>query len=121
MNPVTKFFPKSSSLPIDKFVYNALYKKNLGYYAKKNPIGKKGDFITAPEISFLFSEMIAVWVISLWEHLGKPKDFNIVELGPGSGKMCFNMMRVFKKFPSFLASCNIFCMKKVPRLKNYNK
>ena len=80
MNLVTKFFPKSNSLPIDKFIYNALYKKNLGYYAKKNPIGKKGDFITAPEISFLFSEMIAVWVISLWEHLGKPKDFNIVEL-----------------------------------------
>ena len=117
MNPVTKFFPKSNSLPIDKFIYNALYKKNLGYYAKKNPIGKKGDFITAPEISFLFSEMIAVWVISLWEHLGKPKDFNIVELGPGSGKMCFNMIRVFKKFPSFLASCNIFLYEKSPTLK----
>ena len=61
--------------------------------------------------------MIAVWVISLWEHLGKPKDFNIVELGPGTGKMCFNMIRVFKKFPSFLASCNFFLYEKSPTLK----
>ena len=47
--------------------------KNFGYYMKKNPFGKKGDFITAPNISRLFSEMIAIWTISFWQSLGSPK------------------------------------------------
>ena len=117
MNSINKFFFKSDSMPIDKFIYNALYQKNYGYYAKKNSFGKKGDFITAPEISFIFSEMIAIWVISMWEHLSKPKSFNLVELGPGSGKMCSTMIGVFKKFPLFFNSCNIFLYEKSITLK----
>ena len=50
--------------PVDKFIEKALYDKKIGYYSKFNPFGKKGDFVTAPLISPLFSEMIAVWVIS---------------------------------------------------------
>ena len=48
----------------------------------KIPFGKTGDYITAPTISNLFSEIIAIWFISTWEKLGKPKKFNIVELRP---------------------------------------
>ena len=48
---------------------------------------KKGDFTTSPKISSLFSEMIAIWIISTWEKFGKPKNFNIVELGPGDGSL----------------------------------
>ena len=51
---------------IDKFIETALYDKNIGYYSKQNPFGKKGDFITAPLISPLFSEMICIWIISFW-------------------------------------------------------
>ena len=121
MNSVNNFFFKSDSMPIDKFIYNALYQKNYGYYAKKISFGKKGDFITAPEISFIFSEMIAIWVISVWEHLNKPKFFNLVELGPGSGKMCSAMIKVFKKFPLFFDSCNIFLYEKSITLKKLQK
>ena len=70
---------------IDKFIEKALYDKKFGYYSKKNPFGKKGDFITAPLISPLFSEMISIWVISYWIKIGKPKKFSFVELGPGNG------------------------------------
>ena len=87
MKSINKYFPKSKIIPIDKFIANALYDKNYGYYSKKIPFGKKGDFITAPEISSLFSEILAIWVVTLWEHLNKPKIFNIVELGPGNGQM----------------------------------
>ena len=68
----------------------------------KNPFGKKGDFTTAPNISRLFSEMIAIWVISFWESLGSPKKFNLIELGAGNGEMMKIMIESFKKFPSFL-------------------
>ena len=51
---------------------------------QKNPFGKKGDFITAPIISPLFSEIILIWVISYWISLGKPKKFSFVGVGPGN-------------------------------------
>ena len=77
------FFAKNKILPVDKFFENVLFDKKNGYYSSKIPFGLNGDFITAPGISSLFSEMIAIWFISTWEILGKPKKFNIVELGPG--------------------------------------
>ena len=79
---------------IDKFIESALYDKNYGYYSKKNPFGKQGDFITAPLISPLFSEMILIWVISYWINLGKPKKFSFVELGPGNGSFCKTFCKV---------------------------
>ena len=63
---------KSGEIPLDKFINLSLYNKKNGYYMKKNPFGKKGDFITAPNISRLFSEMIAIWIISFWKNLGSP-------------------------------------------------
>ena len=55
---------KTLNLPLDKFIDYSLYSEKFGYYMKKNPFGKRGDFITAPHISSLFSEMIAIWIFS---------------------------------------------------------
>ena len=112
MNSLSKYFPKSKKIPIDKFISNALYDEKYGYYFKKNPLGKNGDFITSPGITSLFSEAIALWIISLWEHMDKPKVFNVVELGPGNGQMCKIFIKVFEKFPNFLESANIFLYEK---------
>ena len=73
MKSYLKFFKKKKILPVDKFFYNVLYDKKFGYYNSKYPFGKKGDYITAPKISGLFSEVIAVWMISTWEYFGKLK------------------------------------------------
>ena len=121
MKSINRYFPKSKKIPIDKFIANALYDKKYGYYSKKVPFGKYGDFVTAPEISFLFSEIIALWVVGLWEHLNKPKIFNIVELGPGSGRMNSILIKVFKKFPGFFSSVNIFLYEKNKYLKKLQK
>ena len=121
MTSTNKYFSKSKKIPLDKFITNLLYNKKFGYYSKKIPFGKNGDFITAPEISFIFSEMLALWVISFWEYLNKPKIFNVVELGPGSGKMNLALIKVFKKFPEFFKSTNIFLYEKSENLKNLQK
>jgi len=121
MKYINKYFPTSKIIPMDKFIENALYDKNYGYYSKKITFGKNGDFVTAPEISFLFSEMLALWVVSFWEHLNKPKTFNIIELGPGSGQMNLTLIKVFKKFPKFFKSINIFLYEKSERLKKLQK
>ena len=70
---------KNTSIPLDKFIEFALYDKDTGYYMKKNPIGKKGDFITAPNISVMFSEILAIWTVAFWEKLKTPKKINIVD------------------------------------------
>ena len=77
------FFNTSKTLPVDKFIENVLYNKKVGYYSSKIPFGKTGDFLTAPGISNLFSEIIGIWLVTTWSTLGRPKKFNIVELGPG--------------------------------------
>ena len=115
---LSKYFSNSKPIPLDEFISSVLYNKKSGYYSKKIPFGKNGDFITSPGISSLFSELIALWVISLWEHMDKPKIFNVVELGPGNGKMCKTLLSVFKKFPIFHNSAKIFLYEKSKTLKN---
>ena len=121
MSSLSKYFPESKKVPIDKFISNALYDKNYGYYSKKIPFGKKGDFITSPGITSLFSESIALWIISLWMSIGKPKTFNIVELGPGNGQMCKTLLFTFKKFPIFFNSVNVFLYEKSKTLEKLQK
>ncbi len=116
-----KFFKKSKTLPVDKFLRNVLYDKKYGYYASKTPFGKKGDFITSPNISFLFSEIIAIWMISTWELFGKPKNFNIIELGPGDGSLTNILLRSFKKFPEFNSIKKIFLYEESKYLRQIQK
>ena len=112
---------KFSSLPLDEFIDFCLYNKNFGYYMKRDPCGKKGDFITAPNISRLFSEMIAIWILSFWKSLGYPKKVNIVELGAGNGMMMKVLIESFQNFPDFLKSCNFLIHEKSPSLIKIQK
>ena len=116
-----KFFKKEKLLTVDKFFQNVLYDKKYGYYTTKQPFGEKGDFITAPKISYLFSEIIAIWIISTWQVFGKPKKFNIIELGPGDGSLTKVLIKVFKRFPDFDAAKNIYLYEVSSFLKNLQK
>ncbi len=121
MNSKIKFFKKNKLLPLDEFFENVLFNNKDGYYSSKIPFGHKGDFLTAPNISNLFSEIIGVWLISSWNTLGKPKKFNIVELGPGNGSLTKILIKTFDKFPSFKRSTNIFLFEKSPLLEKIQK
>jgi cyclopropane-fatty-acyl-phospholipid synthase len=112
---------KNDLFTLDKFIEESLYNKKYGYYMKKNPFGKKGDFITAPNISILFSEMIAIWVISFWEKLNCPKQFNLIELGAGNGEMMRVLVNTFNKFPQFQNSCKINILEKSKLLQQTQK
>ena len=107
---------KDHKIPLDKFINYCLYDKKNGYYMNSNPFGITGDFTTGPNISRLFSEMVAIWTISFWESLGSPKKFNLVELGAGNGEMMKVMIESFKKFPFFISRCTIFIYEKSPKL-----
>lgn len=79
-----------------------------GYYQhKEEKIGKEGDFVTAPEISQLFGEMIAVWLVSAWVALGSPERIAIVELGPGKGTLMEDILRTLEKFKGLQKAATI--------------
>ena len=121
-NSLRKFnIKQNKKIKIDDFINKALYEPKIGYYSRKIPFGQKGDFITSPTISNLFSEIIAVWIISSWEILGKPKTFNVVELGPGDGSLSEVLVRTFKKFPVFNNSVKVFLYEKSVLLKKIQK
>jgi cyclopropane-fatty-acyl-phospholipid synthase len=112
---------KNDLFTLDKFIEESLYNKKYGYYMKKNPFGQSGDFITAPNISILFSEMIAIWVISFWEKMNRPKQFNLIEVGAGNGEMMRVLVNTFNKFPRFKNSCKINILEKSELLKKTQK
>ncbi len=112
---------KNKILTLDKYIHEGLYNKKRGYYMNTNPFGDKGDFITAPGISVLFSEMIAIWIISFWENLKCPKKFNLVELGAGNGEMMVGLTKSFEKFPIFKDCCKINILEKSLHLKKIQK
>ena len=112
---------KHDLFTLDKFIEESLYNKEYGYYMKKNPFGESGDFITAPTISILFSEMIAIWIISFWEKLNCPKKFNLIELGAGNGEMMRVLVNTFNKFPQFKSSCKINILEKSKLLRQVQK
>jgi NADH dehydrogenase [ubiquinone] 1 alpha subcomplex assembly factor 7 len=77
------------------------------YYADRDPLGRGGDFITAPEVSQMFGEMIGLWCVDLWSRMGRPDPFLLVELGPGRGTLMADALRAAKRAPGFLQAAAI--------------
>ena len=84
---IEKIITEQGPISISDFMKLALTDKKNGYYRKKMPLGSKGDFITSPDISQIFGEIIGVWILDLWIKLGKPKETQIVDLGGGRGTL----------------------------------
>ncbi len=112
---------KTNNLPLDQFINLALYDKDKGYYMKKSPFGKDGDFITAPNITRLFSEIIAIWTITFWKSIGSPKKFNLLELGAGNGEMMKVIYETLMNFPECYNCCNFIIHEKSDFLINEQK
>lgn len=71
------------------------------YYASRDPLGAKGDFITAPEVSQIFGELIGLWCVDLWQRMGQPTPFLLAELGPGHGTLMADALRGARMVPEF--------------------
>ena len=110
---ITNFGPIS----IAEFMQNALFDHEYGYYVKADPFGLRGDFITAPEISQIFGEIIAAYIIFFWQKIGKPKKFQIIELGPGRASLMHDILRVIKRNHELYQIISIKLIELSPKLK----
>jgi len=87
-----------------------------GYYMARDPFGANGDFVTAPEVSQMFGELIGLWAVDLWLNAGKPAPVHLVELGPGRGTLMIDAMRAARLVPDFMASVDVHMVESSPRL-----
>lgn len=104
-------------ISVDAFMAHALYDPQAGYYATRLPLGPRGDFITSPEISQIFGELIGLWVAQSWLDLGSPAPFQLIELGPGRGTLMADMLRVCQRVPGFMAALQLHLVETNPGLR----
>ncbi len=102
-------------------MHQALYDLQDGYYQSKDPVGKDGDFITAPEISQLFGEAVGVWCLQQWQQLGSPDSFYLVELGPGRGTLMADVLRTVRVVPAFMKGASVHLIEVSMPLKSRQK
>ena len=87
-----------------------------GYYRSQNPIGKQGDFITSPEISQIFGELLGLWCADVWRTIGSPASYNLIELGPGRGTLMSDLLRALRVRPDAYSAAEVQLVETSPIL-----
>ncbi|RUZ21515.1 MULTISPECIES: class I SAM-dependent methyltransferase [unclassified Mesorhizobium] len=109
-------------LPVNEYMALCLFDPADGYYTTREPFGAGGDFITAPEISQMFGELVAVWLYQAWLAGGRPRSATIAEIGPGRGTLMKDMLRTLSRLDPDLANGATFAMIETsPRLTEVQK
>ncbi|MBO6765911.1 class I SAM-dependent methyltransferase [Maricaulis sp.] len=108
---------QTGPMSIAAFMTEALFDPRDGYYATKDPIGAGADFITAPEISQMFGELMGLWAAQSWMDMGKPGAFQLVELGPGRGTMMADALRAARTVPGFMDAAHVVLIEASAALK----
>ena len=105
---------------IDRYMSLCLMHPQFGYYTRRDPFGKTGDFVTAPEVSQMFGEMIGLWLAQVWQDQGAPSA-TLLELGPGRGTLMADVLRVCGKIPGFRERVSVRLIEQSPHLAALQK
>jgi SAM-dependent MidA family methyltransferase len=103
-------------MPLGRYMALALGHPTHGYYATRDPLGAAGDFVTAPEVSQMFGELIGLWAAEMWAGLGRPAPVKLVELGPGRGTLMADALRAARAMPAFAGALEVHLVETSPVL-----
>lgn len=104
-------------LSVAEYMAHCLGDPAHGYYMTRDPFGAAGDFVTAPEVSQMFGEIVGAWLIQAWSLSGRPSPVRLVELGPGRGTLMRDILRVARRVPDFWAALSVHLVETSPALK----
>jgi NADH dehydrogenase [ubiquinone] 1 alpha subcomplex assembly factor 7 len=112
-----RYIARTGSITVAEYMGLALGHPQYGYYMHRDPIGEAGDFITAPEISQMFGELIGLWCVAVWEQMARPDPVLLAELGPGRGTLLADALRAACAQPAFAAAVRVHLVETSPFLK----
>ncbi|MEP9352929.1 SAM-dependent methyltransferase [Xanthobacter sp. KR7-65] len=104
-------------MPVSRYMALCLGHPRHGYYITRDPLGARGDFTTAPEITQMFGELLGLWAVAAWQQMGAPDPFRLVELGPGRGTLMADALRAARVLPAFGAAARIDLVDTSPVLR----
>lgn len=107
---------RDGPIPVADYMAACLGDETHGYYRTRQAIGTHGDFVTAPEISQVFGELIGLWAAVVWQQMGAPSRFQLVELGPGRGTMIADALRAARRVPGFIEAADVVLVEPSPVL-----
>jgi SAM-dependent MidA family methyltransferase len=113
---IARLIAATGPIGVDQLMSLCLLDPEHGYYTRREPFGTAGDFITAPEVSQMFGELLAVWTVAAWRALAAPRRFSLVEIGPGRGTLMADMLRTIARLdPAMKAAAGIVLVEASPR------
>ena len=118
---IRKRIKRSGPMPVSQFMSLCLNDPTHGYYMTRDPFGREGDFVTSPEVSQMFGELVGVWCASVWRMMGSPENVRLVELGPGRGTMMVDMLRAARVMPEFRNAVVVHMIEISPALQARQK
>ncbi|WP_102958860.1 class I SAM-dependent methyltransferase [Mangrovicella endophytica] len=114
---ITQAIRRDGPITLERYWAVALFDPEHGYYSQAEPFGRAGDFVTAPDISQMFGEIIGAWCVAAWRALGSPSPFVFVEIGPGRGTLAIDMIRtVLRLEPDFIKAAKVRLVETSDRL-----
>jgi NADH dehydrogenase [ubiquinone] 1 alpha subcomplex assembly factor 7 len=114
---IRRLIAVAGPMPLAEYMRLCLTHPQYGYYLTHDPIGAGGDFITAPEISQMFGELIGLWMAAVWQQMGAPENVRIIELGPGRGTLMIDALRAAKTVRNFYTAIVLHLVEISPKLQ----
>ncbi|WP_159730911.1 class I SAM-dependent methyltransferase [Methylosinus sp. Ce-a6] len=114
---IAELVAQEGPITLERYMTLALSHPTKGYYMTRDPFGASGDFITAPEISQMFGELVGLWAQEAWRAAGSPAPLRLVELGPGRGTLMSDALRVARIAPDFLSALDVHLVETSPLLE----
>ncbi|WP_163268777.1 class I SAM-dependent methyltransferase [Chelativorans alearense] len=118
---IARLIEAAGPMSVSDYMALCLFDPEHGYYTAREPFGRGGDFITAPEVSQMFGELVAVWLYAAWQACGAPEDAIIAEIGPGRGTLMKDMLRTLARLDGGFAARHIAMVEASPRLAAVQK
>jgi len=107
LSEIKKLIKSSGPMPVWRYMELCLMHPEHGYYVSRDPLGREGDFTTAPEVSQMFGELLGLWAASVWRLIGSPSPFRLIELGPGRGTMMADALRALRVMPPLYQTVSV--------------